>query len=180
MENEIVKCFAGHLATKESYKPFGGCPYCRRLNRSDFVKNQVAMLRTQPNARGRTMSYSLSEAAAACGVNRTTIFRALQKGKISGTRDANSEVHRLYRPISANGGDVRAQATQLHTAHEAELQAAQATVAELRERVQDLRDDRDRWRTLAEAVTRQLADQRPIITPPPIPRGITRRWWRWG
>jgi hypothetical protein len=33
------------------------------------------------------MSYTLAEAAAACGVNKSTVLRAVKGGRISGTRD---------------------------------------------------------------------------------------------
>ena len=35
-----------------------------------------------------TMSYSLGAAAAATGLNKTSILRAIKSGKISGTKDA--------------------------------------------------------------------------------------------
>jgi hypothetical protein len=34
------------------------------------------------------MSYTLAEAAQACGINRSTVLRAIKSGKISGQRDA--------------------------------------------------------------------------------------------
>ena len=49
-----------------------------------------------------TMSYSLRAAAAATGLNKTSILRAIKSGKISGTKDAlgqwwiePAELHRV-------------------------------------------------------------------------------------
>ena len=45
-------------------------------------------------ATGRiAIPYTLSEAAAACGINRSTVLRALKSGKISGTRDEAGAWH---------------------------------------------------------------------------------------
>ena len=38
-------------------------------------------------ARRTTMSYTLAEAAAACGIDKSTVRRAVRSGRISGTRD---------------------------------------------------------------------------------------------
>ena len=52
-----------------------------------------------------TMSYSLGAAAAAIGLNKTSILRAIKSGKISGTKDAlgqwwvePAELHRVPKP----------------------------------------------------------------------------------
>jgi len=52
-----------------------------------------------------TMSYSLGAAAAATGLNKTSILRAIKNGKISGTKDAlgqwwvePAELHRVPKP----------------------------------------------------------------------------------
>ena len=51
------------------------------------------------------MSYSLGAAAAATGLNNTSILRAIKSGKISGTKDAlgqwwvePAELHRVAKP----------------------------------------------------------------------------------
>jgi len=50
-----------------------------------------------------SMAYSLAEAAAATGLNKTTVLRAIKTGKISGVRGKNgewcveaAELHRVY------------------------------------------------------------------------------------
>ena len=52
-----------------------------------------------------TMSYSLGAAAAATGLNKTSILRAIKSGKISGTKDVlgqwwvePAELHRVPKP----------------------------------------------------------------------------------
>jgi hypothetical protein len=51
------------------------------------------------------MAYSLVTAAAATGVNRTTVLRAIKAGKITAERDAQGawsiepcELHRVFPP----------------------------------------------------------------------------------
>jgi hypothetical protein len=53
------------------------------------------------------MSYVLAEAAAACGLDKSTVRRAVRKGRISGTRDElgvwhveASELHRVFPPAA--------------------------------------------------------------------------------
>jgi hypothetical protein len=40
------------------------------------------------------MSYTLAAAAAACGLNKSTVLRAIKAGKISGTKDEHGEWQR--------------------------------------------------------------------------------------
>jgi len=56
------------------------------------------------------MSYTLAAAAAACGVNKSTVLRAIKAGKISGTKDEQgewhvepAELHRVYPPRPGRG-----------------------------------------------------------------------------
>ena len=56
-----------------------------------------------------TMSYSLAAAAAATGLNKTSILRAIKSGKISGIKDAlgrwwiePAELHRVPKPAKAH------------------------------------------------------------------------------
>ena len=55
------------------------------------------------------MPYTLTEAAAATGKVRSTIFKACKSGKISYTTDEHDEIridpaelHRVYPPVSKN------------------------------------------------------------------------------
>ena len=59
---------------------------------------------------------SLSEAAVATGLNKTTVLRSIKSGKISGTRDPlgqwridAAELHRVRRVASETARNSRAQ-----------------------------------------------------------------------
>lgn len=105
------------------------------------------------------MSYSLAAAAAATGLNQSTILKAINDGTIAGTRDERgdwhvepAELHRLYRPDSAqsdtgvttapyDGPDVEALGAQI----EALLRQAGAR---LRQQIDDARRGSERDRQL--------------------------------
>jgi predicted site-specific integrase-resolvase len=59
------------------------------------------------------MKYTLSEAAAATGKNKTTIQRAIKSGKISASKGEAgsyeidpSELHRVFRPVAQRGAHI--------------------------------------------------------------------------
>jgi hypothetical protein len=124
------------------------------------------------------MAMGLSEAAAATGVNRSTLFRAYKSGRMSATRtdtgqievDA-AELFRVFPPIAAQ--DVQSdashpQATVSATDNNAlHTNALEVEVKLLREMLA-MREDRNAWRDQAGKVTAAL--------PPPTPS--TRPWWR--
>src|SRR6516162_74231 len=92
------------------------------------------------NDRHEAMSYSLVEAAIACGVNRSTVLRAIKASKISTSKDEQgewriepAELHRVYPPVQANEA-------RPERAHQETL------IAELRNALSDMRRDRDEWR----------------------------------
>jgi hypothetical protein len=114
------------------------------------------------------MSYTLSNAAAACGVYKSTVLRSIKAGRLTATKDAlgqwriePAELHRVYPPAQSNGedsNDVR------HGAAEA-LRAALAEqrVADLKEMLDDVRTQRDKWQQQAERLA--LTDARARLTP---------------
>jgi len=119
------------------------------------------------------MSYTLAEAAQACGVNRSTILRSIKAGKISGQQDESGawsvepvELHRVFAPIAA-------EATPKAVHQDAQTDAL---VAELRAQLAELRAQRDAWQCIADRLTSALP--RPMPEPQPAgepPQG----WWRW-
>ena len=125
------------------------------------------------------MSYSLQQAAAAAGVNKSTVLRALQTGKVSATRNEHgqwliepAELHRVYPPAAADNRKVKAAGDD---AHQADLAQAnqRAAVAEvevnlLRGTIEDLRRDRDSWREQAQR----------LALPAPTRIARSRWWWR--
>jgi hypothetical protein len=130
------------------------------------------------------MPYSLSQAAEAVGMNRSSILRAIKAGKISATRDANDqwqiqpvELHRVYpAPASA-------------TTHTDEL------IAELRARLEDMRAalakselNAETWRAAFEREQAQRALPTPSANAQQGPQqpdqpaeqpSRFRRAWRW-
>jgi hypothetical protein len=140
----------------------------------------------QSNDTQRQMPYSLKQAADATGRQKTTILRAIQRGKISASKDEHgeweidpAELHRVYDPASAASSETE----QVHAAISSSADAAtHREIALLREMladknavIEDLREDRDRWRTQAEKLL--LTDQRGkapdvMVTPPPTSAAI--------
>jgi hypothetical protein len=157
-------------------------------------------LRLRSQATMRTMpNYTLSTAATACGLNKSTVLRAIKAGKISATRNEHgewqidpAEMHRVYPPAESNGAEQRRE--QRH----APVQTRDRTddlVAELRARLDDMRSERDRartdadtWRVAFERSEAQRALPAPsndaqgegatAATPAEHPSRL-RRTWRW-
>ena len=119
---------------------------------------------------------SLREAATAAGVSKSTIQRAIKSGRLSASRTDDggysidpAELHRVYP--ARNGDDaartdaVGQDATPPATAATAALDAEIASLRELLRRadreIDDLRSDRDAWRSQAENSQRLLVDARP-------------------
>jgi hypothetical protein len=103
------------------------------------------------------MFYSLTTAAAAAGINRTTVFRAIKTGRISAQRDSNgqwqldpSEFHRVFPPLPAAATSSQ-QAAHHGEQHGAMTDSLVATlnkvIDDLRRGQDDLRADRDRWQS---------------------------------
>jgi hypothetical protein len=115
--------------------------------------------------------YNLASAAAATGVNRSTILRAIKAGRLSAQRDAQggwevdpAELHRVFPPLPA------AAAAAQETAQRDAL--ADALVTELRGVIADLRQDRDHWREAFQA-------QQRLLPTPEQPGAQAAPWWRW-
>jgi hypothetical protein len=126
------------------------------------------------------MSYSLVSAAAACGINRSTVLRAIKAGKISAQRDAQgawkiipAELHRVFPPVAtANGGDA--------PGNDGETALLRTVVDDLRAQVEDLKIDRDRWHEAYVATHRMLASPLPELTRDDARhRNTLARAWRW-
>jgi excisionase family DNA binding protein len=121
---------------------------------------------------------SLGQAAKLTGLGKTTLARAIKAGRLSATRRDDggyqievSELERVYplRPPAdatpATGdetGPVVHHAT-IDVDLVTEVAALRATAALMREQLAEVREDRDRWRVVAERLT--LAPPRPPETP---------------
>lgn len=73
------------------------------------------------------MKHTLGTAAKATGVSKSTIYRAVKSGKLSGTRNEDgeyeidpAELHRVYEPVAqrANTGEMTQDATPDETPHD--------------------------------------------------------------
>ncbi len=140
------------------------------------------------------MAIGLSEAAAATGVNRSTIYRAWKAGRLSATRtDAGqievepSELFRVFPPIAAQQGvhdaphhgatDVEGDNIALRDRVLArEVQQLRDALAAMREDRDATRVDRDAWRDLARKegderreLAQRLALAAPIAAAAPTP-----------
>jgi hypothetical protein len=139
------------------------------------------------------MPYSLQSAATACGVNRSTILRAIKSGRISATKDELGawvlepvEVHRVYPLVAVDGANAvavpdRAPPNAAADILVAELREMMASMRQAHERaLGDLQRDRDEWRDQAKRLA--LGAPVPAETPAPTPTdagGPLYRAWRW-
>ena len=122
------------------------------------------------------MAYSLASAAAAAGINKSTVLRAIKAGRVSAQRDANNqwaiepaEFHRGFPPLPLPATGPQ------RDAHQDAM--ADALVAELRATISDLRGDRDHWRTAFENAQRQIPAQ-PQQSAPLVKRRVVWGWVR--
>src|SRR3954471_9339751 len=140
----------------------GACAHgriCIRVVAAAIIGRSLAgwrahRMRARPNARLRTSrargriltTYSVSQAAAAVGRDRSSIRRAITRGAISAVRDAASgewridpaELHRVYPPAHAPSAD-RDDAPLRPTDADARLAIAEARFADAQETIADLR-----------------------------------------
>ena len=116
------------------------------------------------------MSYSLAAAAAATGLNKTTILRAIKEGKVAATKDELGEwqvepaaLHLLYPPVTERraGSDV----AERYTVADVEALGAQIEALlrqagrRLRQQVDAVHRDHDAGHDHAQAEQLAFADQ---------------------
>lgn len=121
------------------------------------------------------MRYTLGQAAKAAGKNKTTIQRAITKGRISASKDDAgaysidpAELHRVFPAVTV-AQPSQSNDTQPHGSDadsRTKIAMLEAMLSREREINDDLREDRDRWRQQATA----------LLTASPEKR---RRWWQW-
>ena len=80
----------------------------RKVRRGWIEVHRGVAARSTQRTGAQRMSYTLAAAAAACGLNKSTVLRAIKTGKISGTKDEHGEwhieaavLHRVYPPVAA-------------------------------------------------------------------------------
>lgn len=120
--------------------------------------------------------YTLGTAAKATGKSKTTIQRAISKGKISAQKDEDgsysidpSELHRVFPPLTgetvSSDSNVDTLRPQDATPElRAKIEALEAMLAREREALDEVREDRDAWKNQATA----------LLEAPKRSRG-----WRW-
>jgi hypothetical protein len=117
-----------------------------------------------------TTSLSLAEAAAATGMVKSSILRAIKSGRLSGVRDdlgqwriEASELFRVYRPVAEHqsAADAPQQYAPPDAALIAELSAravlAEQRLGDIRELLTQARLDIERWRDQADAWREQAS-----------------------
>jgi hypothetical protein len=120
--------------------------------------------------------YTLGEAAKAVGRSKAAISRAISNHTISAEKQPNgsykidpAELHRVYPLMNGQQQEKRvtdpAELNAQNRELRAKLDAATQRLQDKDSVIDDLREDRDRWRTQAEKLL--LTDQRAIVTPPP-------------
>jgi len=126
---------------------------------------------TRQTKRGEKVMLSLSEAAIAAGIAKSTIWRAVKGGRISATRTVTgiyqvdpAELFRVF-PAMPKNIEMKQPASVMETgtipALEAQISALKEVTGVLKEHLEDTRKDRDAWRTQAESNQRLLIDARP-------------------
>lgn len=123
------------------------------------------------------MSYTLGSAAKATGKSKTTIQRAIAKGRISAQKDDSgryviepSELHRVFPSVSRATVAQQSQSDTARPSDETPLQvkveALEAMLDREREALSEMRDDRDAWKQQATALLGGPEKKR-------------RSWWPW-
>jgi hypothetical protein len=125
---------------------------------------------------------SLAEAAAATGVNRSTLFRAYKSGRMSAMRTETgqievdpAELFRVFPPVAPQQSaqeDMHQRAQAVDAQDNAlRANALEVEVKMLREMLDAMRDDRDAWRDQAGKITAALPAPAPIVE-------RAKPWWR--
>ena len=128
------------------------------------------------------MAYNLQTAALATGMHKSTILRAIRGGRLSATREAGgwsievAELHRVFPPLPSPT-PAEATAEQPIMLREA---TQDALVQVLREALEDMRQERDRWHAAFKASEARLQRVLPL---PATTDASLRNWlvraWRW-
>jgi hypothetical protein len=122
--------------------------------------------------------FTLAEAAKETGLTKPAILKAIQKGRVSATKDDKgqwlidpAELFRVYSPaVKKEMGETQTGSFELLlklkeleaklAVTEKRLLDKESEIENFRAQVDDLRSERERWRIQAEQITRLLTDQR--------------------
>jgi excisionase family DNA binding protein len=129
------------------------------------------------------MAYTLGQAASAASVSKTTIRRAIEKGRLSAIRQPDgsyeidpAELHRAFPRSGDGSGTMARSVTASDTGGlRVEVEMLRERLVEKDDVIGDLRRRLDQSeverRQAQERLTALLTDQRPASR---------RRWWPWG
>lgn len=135
------------------------------------------------------MKLTLAQAAKEVGLSKSTLSRAIQKGRFSASKDDfgrfqidPSELFRVFHPVSRNS-DVKQQLEQYATGGgeretvvlEKEIEHLKATLAMVQEREADLKAERDSWREQAQRLALPKPDAEKVRAVGIIARLLGRR-----
>jgi hypothetical protein len=162
---------ASQTAIAERFAPWRKVSFEALEAKKPVLKPFTATLPWQDRQRGGTTMLSLSGAATAAGIAKSTIWRAIKSGRVSATKTETgsykidaAELFRVF-PAANKNGAMKQDATVVERAASAALEAQISAFKEvgslLREQLEDVRKDRDAWRAQAETNQRLLVDARP-------------------
>ena len=126
------------------------------------------------------MSYTLGEAAIACGKSKSTISKAIKAGKISAEKNDHgtfeieaSELHRVYPPAPIEQNTIETveyeqNATPKNTSN---IEVLQAKLDMANERIEELKQDKDKL----EIDKEQWRQQATNLLTAPDRRGLLQR-----
>jgi hypothetical protein len=142
----------------------------QRASANPSLRARIAALPWHEKQRGDKRMLTLSDAANAAGVAKSTIWRAIKSGRISASRTVTgsyqvdaAELFRVFPAVQKNDPtkQVAMGIEQVGTpAQEAQINALKDISGLLRDQIEDLRKDRDAWRGQAESNQRLLIDTR--------------------
>lgn len=123
------------------------------------------------------MKYTAGQAAKASGVSTATITRSLKSGKISGQKDEKgawaidpAELHRVFPPLASQKPEKPSTQQDAIPGNANETKVLERELNTLREALADARQDRDKWRDMAERLS---------LAPPQPPAKKAAKWWPW-
>ena len=142
------------------------------------------------------MGYTLGQAARAVGMSKTSIFRSIKAGRISGTKDEFGqwciepcELHRAYPALTdatdsdgtaeqavtgRTGGDTALMEAMRASLLEQRISDLKTMLDDMRIQRDDIRGQRDAWQRQAETSQRALTDQREKAA-----TAAKQTWWHW-
>jgi hypothetical protein len=116
--------------------------------------------------------HTLGTAAKATGLNKSTVLRAIKSGKVSAAKNEHgewqidpAELHRVYPPVTdaprRTSAEQRYATVDATALLEAQIASLKNLAALMREQLEDVRIDRDAWRSQVEGNQHLLTAAKP-------------------